>query len=903
MRVLLVLLIAGVLAALLLIILHQKSRRRVLEAEIALLAPRAERLRILLETIGEWVWEVDSLGRYTYVGPEVLDLIGWQPAELLGRKPAEFMNGGASATRLFEELIAAGDPIVGWEGDWRHRDGRIVTLELSGRPFFGSDRRLLGYRGVARDATGDRRRQAEERLRRRVYELLSSEGDFKKVLTLIIDHVETARPNLICAIHAVDESRQRLTLAAAPSLPDFFVEALRDLAMDVGGNSIGRVAATGDAAMTEDIGKDEGWAAHRQLAKQAGLGSSWAEPIRDSRGSTIGVFVAFQRQVGELGEEDLAVSHKAVELARTPIQREREEAEHQLATSVFKASGQAIVITDAQNRIVAVNPAFSRLTGYRPADAIGHNPRFLSSGRTPRHAYVEMWSSLGELGQWQGEIWNRRKDGKEYVEWLTVNAVKDANGEVHQYVGMFSDVTEKKKAEEALWRRGNYDFLTDLPNRRLFLDRLQQEIKRTKRTDHKLAVLLIDIDRFREINDSLGHETGDLLLVEVARRIASHVRDSDTVARLGNDEFAVVVPGLPDLNRAEAATQSIIEALRQPFQLKERTIHASASIGTTIYPDDSSAAEELVKNAEQAMYAAKDQGHDRFCFFTESMQQAALRRARLSSDLHDALAARQLEVLYQPIFDLASGHAVGAEALLRWNHPVLGTINPADFIPLAEQTGLINELGDFVFRTAAREAARWQSMAEHRTGKKWKAEDGPPPYRISINMSPRQFYTDAAADVWFKSLAEIGLPSQCVVIEITEGLLLENHPVVSAKLSQFRERGFRIALDDFGTGYSAMSYLKKFHLDYLKIDKSFVRDMVSDADDRAIVEAIVIMAHKLGLQIIAEGIEQESQKSLLMMAGCDFGQGYLFAKPMTAADLAILLAPTCASLATIQATV
>ncbi len=556
-------------------------------------------------------------------------------------------------------------------------------------------------------------------------------------------------------------------------------------------------------------------------------------------------------------------------------ERKRSEDDLQIAASVHHAIGEAITITDADNRIIAINPAFTRLTGYTTFEAVGRDPRLLKSGRHDQAFYAAMWRSLNDTGSWAGEIWNRRKNGEEYPEWLSINTLYNADGKVLRRIALFSDITEKKRAEETIWRQANYDPLTDLPNRRLFQDRLRQEMRKAQRAGVYLAVLFIDLDRFKEVNDTLGHQAGDTLLVEAARRICECVRTTDTVARLGGDEFTVIMSDLADTDRIGEVAQEMLAALATPFELQGETAYISGSIGITVYPSDTTDMESLLKHADQAMYAAKAAGRNRFSYFTGSMQETAQRRLQLSNDLHGALAAGQLEVHFQPIVDLASGSIVKAEALMRWNHPELGAIGPGQFIALAEDSGLIGELGDWVFRESAKMVKRWHLAGGTQYSSKGLVQ-------VSVNKSPRQFFSGNTQETWLDYLKELELPPGCINIEITEGLLLDDRPEVADKLVLFRNAGMPLSLDDFGTGYSAMSYLKKFQIDYLKIDQSFVRDLATDPGDKAIAEAIIVMAHKLGIKVIAEGVETEEQRQLLLAAGCDYGQGYLFSRPCPA---------------------
>lgn len=430
---------------------------------------------------------------------------------------------------------------------------------------------------------------------------------------------------------------------------------------------------------------------------------------------------------------------------------------------------------------------------------------------------------------------------------------------------------ERKRIEEQMQHQASYDNLTGLPNRRLFRDRLHEEIGKAARNGESLALLFIDLDRFKEVNDTMGHEIGDLLLVEAAQRIRAGIRETDTVARLGGDEFIAILPRVDDMSHLGRVAQNIVNAMTKPFSLDKHTVYVSTSIGIAAYPFDTDTADGLIGCADQAMYAAKEQGRNGFSFFTPVMQRQAQTRLLLANDLRDVLAQGQLQVHYQPIVDIAGGAIVKAEALLRWRHPQRGLVPPNQFISIAEETGLIHDIGDWVFRQAVETARRWNA-------------DGREARQISVNLSPRQFIKGDFYIAWLAHLEQSGVPPEHIVIEITEGLLLDDRPDILQIINRLGNAGIQVALDDFGTGYSAMAYLKKFPIDYLKIDRSFVRDLESDPNDRAIAEAIVVMAHKLGLKTIAEGVETGAQSDLLAAVGCDFVQGFLYAKPMPQAE-------------------
>ncbi|MGZ4969645.1 MAG: EAL domain-containing protein [Methylobacter sp.] len=558
-------------------------------------------------------------------------------------------------------------------------------------------------------------------------------------------------------------------------------------------------------------------------------------------------------------------------------ERRANEENLKLANLVYQAIGEAIMVADADNRIVTINPAFTELTGYTLQEAVGKSTSLLKSGKQDDGFYQVMWHSLETTGHWQGEIWNRRKNGESYLEWLTINTVYDEHGNVRHRVATFSDITDQKHAEQTIWQQANFDSLTGLPNRHMFYERLAQEMKKSQRMGLPLALLFLDLDHFKDVNDTLGHSKGDLLLKDMAQRLLNCVRNTDTVARLGGDEFTIILTELREQDSIERLAQDILNQLTKPFELAGEIAYVSVSIGITLFPDDSDDIDVLIKNADQAMYAAKNQGRNCRHYFTISMQEAALTRMRLINDLRNALIECQFWLAYQPIVELTTGSIHKAEALIRWQHPIRGQISPAEFIPVAESTGMIIDIGEWVFRKAMQHVAQWR-------------KDHHQEFQISINKSPVQFQKQGNGHfAWFEHLRELGLPGQSLVVEITEGLLMDAGALISDQLLAFRDAGVQVSLDDFGTGYSSLSYLKKFDIDYLKIDQSFTRNLSPNASDLALCEAIIVMAHKLGIKVIAEGIETQQQCDLLIAAGCDYGQGYLFSRPVAADEFEKLL--------------
>jgi diguanylate cyclase (GGDEF)-like protein/PAS domain S-box-containing protein len=553
----------------------------------------------------------------------------------------------------------------------------------------------------------------------------------------------------------------------------------------------------------------------------------------------------------------------------------RKEEDLKIAGLVYQAIGEAILVADRDQTIIAVNPSFTAMTGYGEADLIGR-PVFELAVHDNDHFVCNMLQMLAKTGRWQGEMRMRDRSGAVQTRWLMLNTIYDADGTVLRRVCLFSQVTDQKRAEATIWRQANFDPLTALPNRRLFHDRLASELARAAHTQSGVALLFIDLDQFKEVNDTLGHQAGDRLLERAARRIERCVPQGAAVARLGGDEFTVILPAVTGREPAEHTAQRILAAIGEAFDLDDEMLYLTASIGITHFPEEGADVDTLLKNADQAMYAAKRAGRNGFRHFTASLQENAQSRQALLRDLRTALEQDQLRVHFQPVVEPRSGLVVKAEALLRWQHPVRGMVSPMTFIPLAEESGLIDGIGDWVFRQAAQWAKRWNTRY-------------PGGFQVSVNVSPVQFQANARRCAhWNAWLREERIPQHSVVIEITEGLLLHADPGVTERLLSLRENGIEVAIDDFGTGYSSLAYLKKFNIDFLKIDQSFVRNLATDASDMALSEAIVVMAHKLGLRVIAEGVETEQQQRCLLEAGCDYVQGYLYSRPVPPAEFEAL---------------
>jgi diguanylate cyclase (GGDEF)-like protein/PAS domain S-box-containing protein len=556
-------------------------------------------------------------------------------------------------------------------------------------------------------------------------------------------------------------------------------------------------------------------------------------------------------------------------------------AQHTKLEAYFDSSIDAVVQMDFDGHITGWNHQAEKIFGWKADEILdltieqtiiperyrdAHNKgmkRFLQNAKT---------SVMNNLI----EIHALHRDGHEFPVELSVSVIDSTD--LQEFNAYIRDISERKHAETIIWNQANFDSLTSLPNRNLFLQKLEHEMRSCDRSNLSLALLYIDLDRFKDVNDSLGHDLGDLLLVEISRRLKKAIREIDTVSRLSGDEFSIILGQINDQLSVQPVCQQILNALAEPYQLDNEKVFLTASIGVTFYPGDSKNIEVLQRNGNQAMYAAKGEGRNRYHFFTPELQQRALRKRDMIKDLRAAIQQQQFEIYYQPVVDMQSGEINKAEALLRWHHPESGLVSPSVFIPIAEESGLISEIGNWVFYSVAEQVNCWREQFET-------------DLQVSINTSPLQWIDEAAAmSQWFSHLQQVGISGRAIAVEITEGLLVDARDQITNRLLDFHEAEIQISIDDFGTGYSSLSYLKQFDIDYLKIDQSFVRNLDHDQNDLAICEAIIAMAHKLGIKVIAEGVETGTQDQILKDFDCDYAQGYLYSRPVPVREFEVLLA-------------
>ncbi len=556
--------------------------------------------------------------------------------------------------------------------------------------------------------------------------------------------------------------------------------------------------------------------------------------------------------------------------------RKAAEAEHRLSSIVFSGISDGVCITDPQGQIMLTNQAFSKVTGYSAAEVLGNNPRLLRSGVHGAEFYRDMWETITRHGNWQGEITNRRKDGELVQEWLSISAVHDCGGRLTNFVGIFSDLSERAAAAERIQYLSSYDPLTNLPNRNLFADRLNQALINAHRFNRETAVILLDLDRFRIINDTLGPPVGDEILVEIARRLNLQVREGDTIGRRSGNEFGFVMANISHERDVIALAQRMLDAITVPFAVGGQSIVITASIGISVSPRNGSATDTLLKGADAALLRAKRAGRNTFRFYSPEMDADAERRLGLEAELRKALQHNQLTVYYQPQISLESGNLIGMEALLRWNNPRFGPVSPAEFIPIAEETGLILPIGEWVLRSACRQTRLWLNL-------------GLVNLRVAVNLSTRQFRQANLPDLVSEALAESGLPPGALELEITESAFIDDVEEAIAQCRALKAIGTKLSLDDFGTGYSSLAYVSRFPFDKIKIDQSFVRDIIENPVNAAIATAAIVMARSMNLSVLAEGVETEAQASFLRGRRCDAMQGYLFSRALPAAEFEQLL--------------
>ena len=799
------------------------TQRKRSEEQISMLAGA-------VESSSELMAMTDLEFRITFVNHALLHALRYsEEKQLLGKNVAVLMSPN-NAPELFAEIATRtmGDGV--WRGECLHlrADGTDYPILLSTSVVKDKAGRVLGILGIAQDIT--ERKKTEDKLRR---------------LAAIVESSDDAIIG-----QALDGTIQSWNRGAERMYGYSAAEAI--------GNPFSMLRAPGHLgeipAFLEKV--REGEILHHSEAIHATKDGRQIHvdltlsPVENATGTTIGIST----------------------IARDVTERIKNQERLQLWSRVLDQSSEGIFICDPQERILLANRAFEQVTGFSADEAVGNTPRILHSGRQDRAYYADMWKSVLEKGAWQGEMWNRRKSGEFYAEWLSISAVYNHKGAVTHYIGIFSDITVRKQAEQRMVHLAHYDALTDLPNRALLMDRLNQLTKSAQRRKSKVAVVFIDLDRFKEVNDSLGHDAGDVLLQTVAKRFSNAVREEDTVARLGGDEFVVVFQGIRNIQDVAALAQKLFSCLREPVTLKSYEHTVTASMGISLFPDDAMNGQEMIRNADAAMYQAKGSGRNAYHFYTSDLNQRALDMLSMEQALRRAIEREQFVLHYQPRIDISSGSIAGAEALIRWNHPDLGLVMPGKFISIAEERGLIVSIGGWVIEEALRQSALWQNSGELSIP-------------IAVNVSAVQFRQKDFVSQLANIVRKYGITPNRLELELTESIIMRDAEMTVKKVAELHDMGFQLSIDDFGTGYSSLSYLRRFPIDKLKIDQSFVRDSGAGG----IVTAVIGLARSLKLKVIAEGVETKEQLEMLREQHCDEAQGFLFSPALTAAEFSKLV--------------
>ncbi|MGN6390279.1 MAG: EAL domain-containing protein [Burkholderiaceae bacterium] len=1002
-------------------VLREQTQRHLEQEQ---LQEAKERFASLIESAGDGLFGMGPDSSCTFINRAGAAMLGYRPEELIGRQlhgiihhhRADGSPCPLTRCRIFQAAQTGSTVRVDDEVFWR-KDGTSFPVTYSTYPIVVGGKNT-GAVTTFSDVTQRKRVEALASGQKLALEMAVAGAPLTAVLNTLAHAAEAyADGKLLASVLLLDRDGKHLHFAAGPSLPEAYNRAIDGMPIGPAAGSCGTAAFTGRAVFVSDIGTDPLWKDYRELALGHGLRSCWSVPIPSLRGTVLGVFAFYCRQVRELTVEEIESFPSLVNTAALILDRHREsetrqEVEDALRDAQARLEGTLNAadigtwVFDLRNDKVYADPNMARLYGVADADADGGSAaayfarihpddvaqaeaglqravetdgryqdiyrvrradgqqRFIhvrgriefgedgapermagvslditqqkqaeaelraseeryrtlfelmdqafcivemlldETGRSVDYRFLELNPAfeaqtgiVGATGKrmrdiapeheahWfetygrvalTGEPIRFESEAKALHRWFDVYATRIGGAGSRKVAILFTDITERKRTEqrirqfnETLAQQANYDTLTGLPNRRLFRDRLDQEIRHAESAGRPIALAFIDLDRFKEVNDLLGHDAGDLLLQQAAQRIQECIRPADTVARLGGDEFTVILTDANEMQHVEQIAQRIIDALAQPFTIGSEQARVSGSIGITVYPADARSPEDLIRNADQAMYLSKTAGRNQLSFFQHSMQVAAINRLKLIGELRQAVPGRQLDLYFQPIVELATGRIIKAEALVRWRHPVRGLVLPAEFIGIAEETGLINEIGNWVFVEAATCSKRWSDALGR-------------PFQISINKSPIQFLSQEPLTDWPAHLAHLGVARNSISVEITEGTLLNVTAAISDRLTALQQGGIEVSIDDFGTGYSSMSYLKKMDVDYLKIDQSFVRDMLHDASTKTIAETIIVMAHKLDLKVIAEGVERTEQRDWLLAQGCDYAQGFLFSEPLPA---------------------
>jgi diguanylate cyclase (GGDEF)-like protein/PAS domain S-box-containing protein len=751
-------------------------------------------------------------------------------------------------------------------------DGNIRFINGKGNLERGITGQPQSMVGTIQDITERKRAELYQQHQSRTLSQITERKSVKEVLSTMAQDIEQINAGALCSILLLDEYGQHLRHCAAPNLPEFFIKAIDGTAIGLATGSCGTAAFTGQCAIVEDIRTHPWWVNYKDLAAQAGLVSCWSQPIIASDGKVLGTFAIYHTYPCAPSPDDITLMETEARLAALVIEKDKDRTRLELAASVFTHAREGILITDADGNISDINETFTLITGYKRNDVLGKNPRILNSGHHSPEFFRLLWNDLTTKGFWSGEVWNTRKTGEAYAQMQTISRVLDDTGATTHYVSLFTDITPLKQHQQQLEHIAHYDALTSLPNRVLLADRLKQALARSHRTGNSLAVLYIDLDGFKSVNDNYGHDLGDQLLVAIANRWTDTLREGDTLARIGGDEFIVILVDLEQSEAYQAILQRLLDAAATPVNVNEHLLRVSASIGVTLYPQDGADADQLMRHADQAMYLAKQAGKNCFHLFDVAKDVAVKTHRESIEKIRQGLDKHEFVLHYQPKVNMRTGVVIGAEALIRWQHPELGLLPPSAFLPTVEDHVISIEMGDWVINQALWQMSQWRTAGLDLC--------------VSVNVGALQLQQGNFVLRLSQQLAaHADVPPGNLELEILETSALADIADVAELMRQCHELGVHFAVDDFGTGYSSLTYLKRLPAELLKIDQSFVQDMLDDPDDLAIVKGVIGLAHAFHRKVIAEGVETIAHGELLLAHGCELAQGYGIARPMPASDI------------------
>jgi diguanylate cyclase (GGDEF)-like protein/PAS domain S-box-containing protein len=819
-------------------------------------------------------------GRIVDCNGEAERLLGLARRDILDRSPhdprwaALREDGSPFPADALPGLLAlrTGEPQHSVPMGVRRPDGRVRWLLADAVPHRDAEGRCHAITAFM-EITSQRRLEAWQGLTLGLLDRMARQASLESLLLVLAGFVEGELPGARCTVQLLTDDRRRLRVAYSPSMPAAYLDAITGLATSPTAGSCGAAAALGCTMIVADVLTHPNWEPYRSLAEQHGFRACWSEPFFAEDGGVLGTFAIYDDEVRSPDEEALLLLRQAAVLASLVVERHAARENLSLAAALFEQGTEPVVVTDAAHRIVRVNAAFERLTGFSGADVEGRTPHFLHVATAEGSDGRDADAVLDRGERWQGELLLRHRDGALVPVWLSAVPLRGRDGAITHFLRTAIDLRETKAQAERIRELAFYDPLTRLANRSLVIDRLRRAIASAERHGLSLAVLFIDLDRFKEVNDTLGHDVGDEVLVAVARRFEAVVRREDTLGRLGGDEFIVIAHGAREFE-ATVCAERLLGTLSEPVQVQDQPFTLGASIGVALYPGDGRQPDELMKHADIAMYRAKAAGGG-VRLYRPEMSAGLGERIALARDLRAAIRHGEgLALHVQPQVRLADGALSGAEVLLRWTHPVLGPIQPSIFIPLAEERSMMVELGTWVVAAACELLRGWREAGRAL------------PVRLALNVSAQQLDGADAVDRLLESLRHADVPPAALEFELTESALMRNIDAGIRKLEALREAGISLAIDDFGTGYSSLSYLKRLPIQRVKIDMAFVRDMLGDHGGHAIVASIVGLAEPLGLTTVAEGVEHAEQADALHGLGCIHAQGYLFGRPLPVADFA-----------------